>query len=370
MLQVSQLQAQKFLIKHSLLHQLQPNLLDVVRHLSCLQVDPISVVAPNHELILFNRVDNFKSADLYNALYQDRQLFEYWLQLYSIIPIEDFPYFGGRRQAEAKWQQNYFTEHKLQIEQTLDYIRQNGPTSSKELAHIPPVRNLFSWSGSKSNTGLLNYLWDRGEVLVSHRQGNRKYYDLKERILPTQVNFDCDYVTTREFLLRQQFRYTGLVRSAFLSRMGYVKSFNLKELLLEKLATAEILAVKIADTKSTYYIWHEDKQALLDTQLDLGILPLRILPPLDPLIIDRQLIKDVFNFDYTWEAYVPATKRKFGYYGMPVLYQGELIGQIELIKTTTKKLKIKRQALHTKQTPEFKAALPGEINRLAKFVFN
>src|SRR5690348_17071080 len=105
-----------YLVNRSFLHQKSNSLDEVINFYKCLQVDPINVVARNHEMILWNRVENFQKIDLYKALYEERKLFEYWLQLFSIISIQYFPYLKVRMDIKGNWQEEYYKKHHKEVD--------------------------------------------------------------------------------------------------------------------------------------------------------------------------------------------------------------------------------------------------------------
>ena len=334
---------QRFLVNRSFLGNPASDLLLVLKFFRCLQVDPIDVVSRSHELALFNRVANFHKSDLQTALYQDRIIYEYWLQLFSLIPTEFYPQLSARRKIVDTWHHEFQTEHQLAINQAKQYIYQNGPSSSFELSHIKSAKSLFSWSDTQSSSALLDFLWDRGELIIHHRQNNRKYYDFAFRTLGAIVR-DIPVSESRDWILESCFYYSGIVRSNIFNRVGYSRELKLRELFYEWIQTNRISAISIPGVSTVYYVLTSD----LPKIESLGSQPIsqkvNFLSPLDPLIIDRQLVKDIFNFDYIWEAYTPIPKRKFGYYGMPVLYHGDFIGQLDLKKDNSQ-LKVKNSTL-------------------------
>lgn len=332
---VTRNELQNYLINRSFLHKKANSISEVLEYYTCIQVDPINIVARSHELALFNRVKNFNVNDLYKELYERRNFFEYWLQLFSIIPIKYYSYLKARFTTKKGWQQEYKNTHKKEIAAALRYIRKYGVSQAKDLTHIPKIGSLFSWSNSSSRTALLEFLWDTGKVMIHSRKNNQKFYDLTARLLPARVL--AQKVSSREsldFLLRAQFAYVGIVRRTFLTsgRMGYVKRLGLVEMFDRWVKNGKIVELEIDGIRTHYYCLA--KQLAEIKRLGKVNLHkrLNILSPLDPLIIDRKLISDVFNFTYTWEAYIPKRKRKFGYYGMPILYKGEFVGQVELEK--------------------------------------
>jgi uncharacterized protein YcaQ len=365
-------QLQNYLINRSFLHQKAASVLEVLEFYKCIQVDPISVVARSHELALWNRVEDFRISDLHTELYTNRNFFEYWLQLFSIIPIKYFPYFKARFTTKKGWQEEYAKTHAKEIQLALDFIYEHGLTKPSDLTHIPKIGSLFSWNNGSSRTALLEYLWDTGKIMIAHRKNNQKYYDLTERLLPKNVLYQ--EVSEKEslgFLFKSFFDYLGIVRKSFLisGRVGYVKRLGFAEIFEECEKSGKIVKLQLVDSKATYYVFKEqikEIKSLGKANLHTG---LNILPPLDPLIIDRKILKDIFDFSYTWEAYTPKVKRKFGYYGMPILYQGKFVGQIDLKKN--KEGKIETLNLQTDvKTAEFKKELKETIRDLERFINN
>ncbi len=366
---ISQTNLKHYLLHHSLLSQPNLSLNQVLTHYSCIQVDPIDVVATTHELALFNRVENFTRRDLQQALYQDRILFEYWLQLYSIIPTEFYSHLSARRSIREPWHKQFAQNHAQELNLTRLYIQSHGPTSSFELTHIErKSKALFSWSNTKTNTGLLEYLWDVGELSVHHRVNNRKYYDFTWRLYPTNQTQSISSLASKEWLLESFFRYFGILRRSQLRRVGYSRTLALDKLFDKWVNQGRVVRLEIPSVGTKYYVLQSQISQLEQSVTSENPQTINILPPLDPLILDRQALHDIFQFDYTWEAYVPAAKRKFGYYGMPVLYRGEFVGQIELAKSDGG-LTIKNSDIKELST-DFRSSLKQEIARVQEFVYS
>lgn len=325
--------AQNFLLARSFLYDKQDSLVSVIQKLGCVQVDPIPVKYKAHEWTLFNRVNRFTTTKLENELYKNRSLFEYWMQLFSIIPIEDFPYMRARMEAEEKWANAYKKEHSRQLDAVLNFIRENGPTSSRSIAHLEKGRSIFSWNDSNSQAGLLNLLWDTGHIMIHHREGNMRFYDLTERILPAEIfKKKVDLETSRKFFFNRSFDYLGIIRQSFLSRsrVGYSKNVHLSLLLKEELALGNVTKINIEGSLSNYFVRTNDLHKL-ETETPIKLTTKEIyLSPLDPLVIDRDLLNDVFGFFYRWEVYTPKVKRKVGYYNMPILKKGQIQDQLDM----------------------------------------
>ncbi len=355
----------------------------VIEDLSCLQVDPINVVARSHELILFNRVKGFRKQELYASLYKDRQLFEYWLQMYSIIPISALPYFKALQKttdyrqiyADRSRYSSYRREHEADLTALMAFIESNGPTAARDIRHLGKGRAVHSWTGGNSHSALLEFLWNTGEIQISHRSSNIKYYDLTHRIIPetvlaTEISAEQIY----PFLLSSYFKYYGLVRPTWLNRSGRDRSKGLRDEFNRQLKIGDIIEVRIkgGDSKIKYYLRQSDLEMFAGSSpgsVAGSAGKLKILSPLDPLVLDRQLLLEVFGIFYRWEAYTPPAKRKYGFYNMPILFEDKIIGQIDLAKSKQKgdaKLNVNGIFLNQK-SKAIDDALQQELHRLEKF---
>lgn len=371
-----------FILEHSGFNS-NRDFLQVIKDLSCIQVDPINIVSRSHEIALYNRSTNFKKNDLYKALYEDHLLFEYWFQLYSIIPIEAFPYLHslnripGDRQREISndWHNDYRNQHKKQIDALLKHITECGPTSSREIQHLPKAAAIHSWKGEASQIALLEFLWNTGEIQICYRESNTKYYDLTERVLPADLlKIKIDPENVYRFILDSNFKYWGLMRTNRLNRSGRNRAQGVRNEFRKQLKSGEIVEIKIKEARQNlkYFIKQNDLAKLVKITENPHH-TLNILSPLDPMIMDRELMVDIFDFFYRWEAYTPLKKRKYGYYNMPILYHGKLVGQIDLVRKLdikgNKELEVKSLHLNDKSKTILKD-LKIELERFREFCWN
>lgn len=377
MLTVSQQQVRDYLIQHAGLNS-ERNFLQIIEDMSCVQVDPINVVARSHELQIYNRSKEFVKQDLYKALYEDHKLFEYWMQLYSIIPIEAFPYLQamgevpGDRQNEVgmHWQVAYKKQHLKELDTLVDFITEHGPTCAKDITHLPKGSAVHSWKGESSHTALLEFLWNTGRIQICKRGSIAKYYDLTERVIPKHILEQKVSATEGyKFLLNSYFKYLGLTRPFHFNRSGRDRAKGLREEFQRQLKAGEIEEVRIKNEDggifpTKYYIQSYKVEELLSAPTGAHQ-ALNILSPLDPIIHDRQLALDVFDFFYRWEAYTPPAKRKYGFYNMPILYQGRIVGQIDMAKSDGKL--VTKGLYLTERSKDIKSALKTELKRLEKF---
>jgi uncharacterized protein YcaQ len=304
--------------------------LEAIRHLGCIQTDPISVVHRNHHLVLHNRVKDYDISYLDELLYKDRLVFEYWCNEKSLVPIEDFRYFKYRMENPTLFHSPYYEhikEKRAELNDPIRYvrseIRKSGPVSARELEDKGRLK-------SKIATDVLNLLWDCGELMIHHVEGNRRYYDLAEHVLPSTKEME---VLTRKqyerFMIQKYMDAYGLVDSRDW-RFGWLplKILQRKALIKQMVQNNELCPVKVEGVKQEFYILRELLHLLdnRDTSMDERIY---FMAPLDNLLWNRKVISELFDFDYSWEVYKVPEKRIYGYYVMPVLCGTRFIGRLD-----------------------------------------
>jgi len=346
MIQLSNRQARQFLLlKHGLLGDYQftgkQGVMDFVRQVGCIQYDPIDVCGKNAELVLQSRIRGFSKSMLDELLYKDRFLVDYPDKNLAIIPVEDWPYFERYRQAARQHAKRY-PEMEAMSEQVLAHIQNHGEISSGELK----LDGNFTWqsaihwsSGSNSSRSVLEQMYSTGELIIHHKKGTRKYYDIAGNyIQPNLLNAPEPLESELEHHKWRVLRRIGAVgllwnraSDAWLNIWG-LKAEQRNEVFRQLLHEARIVAVAVEQMKDILYCRTEDLP-LIEAILKNPAPKLRceLIAPLDNFMWDRKLINELFGFDYTWEIYTPAIKRKFGYYVLPLLYGESLIGRVEVI---------------------------------------
>ena len=304
--------------------------LEAIKRLECLQMDPISVVHRNQHLVLHSRVVDYKPSYLEQLIYRDRLLFEYWCNEKSIIPIEDFPYFRYRMQNPSQYHSPFYERLKAKrkslkdaIAHVLSEIRRHGPLSALEFKQKGKIK-------SKVATNVLNLLWDCGELMIHHVDGNRRYYDLTERFLP--LNADVETSSREEyerFMIRKYMRAYGLIDTRHW-RFGWLplKASQRKNIVKKMIEDNELCPVKIEGVKHVYYVL-EENLGLLENSDTSASEKVHFVAPLDNLLWNRRMISEIFDFNYSWEVYKPPEKRIYGYYAMPILYGTRFIGRLD-----------------------------------------
>ena len=318
---------------------------EYIRQAGCIQYDPVDVCGRNAELTLQSRVKGFSKTMLHELLYEDRKLVDYADKELSIWPSEDWPYFSSYRERSVKLGRTFRGLKPLE-NKALAYIKENGPVSSDLLPIEGEIfwHSSMHWSGnwqkkSQAARSVLEQLYTDGKLVIHHKKGSRKYYDLAERYLPSSVlNAENPCKDEEEFLAWRVLRRIGAAgllwdknSTAFL---GIDINADKRRRILEHLTAAEkICSVSVEGIKQVfYYLACDDSlmQSVIDGTADLKP-RMSFIAPLDPLMWDKSMILALWDFQYSWEIYTPAVKRKYGYYTLPVLFGDRFVGRIEVV---------------------------------------
>ena len=336
------------MLKHGLLGEHQyvgkSGVMEFTRQVGCLQYDPIDICGKNAELVLQSRIRGFSKNMLEELLYEDRLLMDYPDKNLAIISIEDWPYFERYRQAARQHAESYPQMETL-TRQVRDYIQQVGPVSSNELNALQ-LEGDFTWrsaihwsSGNNVSRSVLEQMYSTGELVIHHKKGTRKYYDLAEKHIQSDLLHApeplLDELDHHKWRVLRRIGAVGLLwnraSDAWLNIWG-LKTEQRNRAFHELLLEDRIIAVEVEQLKERLYCRTEDlpmiEHILQNPELQERC---ELIAPLDNLMWDRKLIYALFEFDYKWEIYTPALKRKFGYYVLPLLYGDRFIGRAEII---------------------------------------
>ena len=339
-LTITKQQARRFILAHQGLlppYELEgkAGILDFIGRVGCIQFDPLNIVGHNHELVLQARVSGFRSAMLQELLYEDRKLLDGWDKQMAIYCIEDWPYFHYRkREAAGRSRRRSADPIKAVSPQIIKAIEERGPLSSIDLDHDRKVD--WSWGPKRlANVALDNMLY-LGEVVIHHKVHTRKVYDLASRHIPEELLSAPDPHQTQEqyhdWHVLRRVGSSGLLWNKG-SAWPWIYGARTREraaALIRLIKQGKAIEVRVEGIKTPLYMRSEDRTELDSVIKSDELLPrAAVLAPLDNLLWDRELVKQLFGFDYTWEVYKPVVERRYGYYVLPVLYGDRFIARFE-----------------------------------------
>jgi uncharacterized protein YcaQ len=296
--------------------------LSAIEHLGYIQIDTISAIQRAHHHTLWNRNPQYISSQL-DDLMVNKRIFEYWSHAAAYLPMQDFRYSLPRKQAIAHGKENHwYTRDEQLMKSVLKRIAAEGPLMAKDFEHNGEKSG--DW-GSKPAKRALEYLFMQGELMIPYRINFHKVYDLTERVLPEDA--DASLPNPQEyarFLITRYLRANGLGQAGemvyLLKNTKSIVSATLREMTLNR----ELIQISVSENK--YYAL-PSTLGLLNEPLSRS--KLKILSPFDNLLIQRKRTQALFGFDYQLECYVPESKRKFGYFTLPILWDGNLIARMD-----------------------------------------
>jgi uncharacterized protein YcaQ len=312
----------------------------IIDQLGYIQIDSISVVKRTHHLTCWTRFPAYQDSMLHDLQARDRTLFEYWGHAMSYLPMQDYrfclPRMKNFQNPSSPWVRAQLEECESILDSVLERIRNEGPLSSRAFSHTRKTKGGW-WNWKPAKVALEMLFW-RGDLMIAERQNFQKVYDLTERVLPESI--DTTYPGQEEigqYLVRRAFRALGVATErgilAFL-QTGATRDSDLqivgKAVILETLShlveSGEVTTVRIENQKNHYYSL---SAALGRKQKPNDLSNSYLLSPFDNLIIKRDRIKALFDFEYALECYVPPARRKYGYFVMPVLWNGRFAGRLD-----------------------------------------
>jgi uncharacterized protein len=337
--------ARRFLVLRHLLappRSLPPepdSVLRVVDRLGSLQFDPLEIAGRNHDLTLLARIGGYRREWTDELLYERRLLFEAYNKGLSILPISELPYHRITWDRHAVTHEaGAFDEHAPLVEELLDRIRREGALSSTDVG--PRAAIDWYWRPTNQVRAILEALAEAGVIGIARRDGNRRVYDLTERLYPAEVlAIRPPELEQRLHRLLSRYRAHGLVGTGgqaeiFVGLGLAVDRPGWRAALIERGA---LVPVAVEGVKGVRFIVASDLEILDRAEDEIarrippgGVAPgVAFIAPLDPFAWDRELWRQLYDFDYKWEVYVPERKRRWGYYVLPILFGERLVGRIE-----------------------------------------
>jgi uncharacterized protein len=320
----------------------------VVNRLGSLQFDPLEVAGRNHDLVLLARIEGYRREWTDSLLYRERVLYETYNKGLSLVPTAELPYYRvAWDRSSRRHDAGSFDEHAPLVAELLDRIRANGELSSTDVE--PRAAIDWYWRPTNQVRALLEALGESGVLGLSRRAGNRRYYDLVERLFPPDLLADRrdEHDQVRHKLL-SRFRAHGMLGRSGQAELwlGLGKAVpgpddppwqSRTGLRAELVERGDLAPVEVDGIRGERYVLAAElaildaAEAELGAARDPGGLPpgVAFLAPLDPFVWDRDFLRSLYDFDYVWEVYVPEKKRRWGYYVLPILFGDQLVGRIE-----------------------------------------
>jgi uncharacterized protein YcaQ len=343
-LQIAADHARRFLVRRHLLAPPRSlpadpaSVLAVVERLGLLQFDPLEVPgARNHDLVLHARVAGYRREWCEGWLYgEDRRLIEIYNKSLNLVPMRELPHY------RISWQRNgpeidngILTEQADVAKAILRRLKTDAPLSTAAFSEHGHAVDWW-WAPTRASRAVMEALFVTGRIGISRREGNRRYYDLIERLVPPDQlklrESEEDAMTHR---LRSRFRATGMTSPTGGTQSEVMYSAGSTADRVRRTAklvdAGELLPIEVEGLKGTRYILAAEEPILEAAADPASLTPgVSFLAPLDPLIWDRKgLLRGLFEFDYLWEVYVPEARRRWGYYVLPILFGDRFVGRIE-----------------------------------------
>ena len=309
----------------------------LLRRIGSVQYDPLNVVGRNPDLVFQSRIKDYRAGLLDELLYKERSLIDGWDKEMSIYLAADWPRFGRIRRARAEAVRATLAYRKQNealscLPQIMEEIKKQGPLMSRDIKLGACGKH--RWGHRQVSGAALDYLFAAGELGIHSKKSAQKIYApiadlLPEKILNAPDPFPCE----EDFLEWYLCRRIGSM-GAYWLRNGpgwlgfYLSDSGLRRKTLASLEEKKLIVpIQVPEINETFYIRRKDLAILNEKNRYDGAV--RFLAPLDNMLWDRLLLKKIFDFEFTWEVYVPEAKRIYGYYVLPVLYQDNLIARFE-----------------------------------------
>jgi len=316
---------------------------EALHTVEAVQMDPLNVVARSHDIVLWGRVLEYQPTYLDRLLYQDRGFFDYGGGLF-IYPMSELPFWRvpmHRRENEARWA-TFAASNQTLLDEVRAALRARGPLGNRDFSGRARVT---SYRGRKDTAPALYYLWLTGELMIHHREGFERVYDFRDQIAPAFCNTIASEEEAEDFFAHKIVAFMGLM-----SERGWRNSFSgfterrlslpeARQWLNRLIEQETITPVQVENAKDRWYVLSGDVPFL--STLEAGGSPQQwqplatttrqevvFLAPLD-IVSTRGRAAWLFDFEYLWEVYKPASSRRWGYYTLPILYDDRLVGRFD-----------------------------------------
>jgi Uncharacterized protein conserved in bacteria len=338
-----------------------------IAHLGYVQIDTINVIERCHHHILYSRIPGYRRADLARLQSVEKSVFEYWTHALSYVPVEDMAFFvpamKAYRQNPSAW---FGSVTRAEVNAMTRRLRTEGPLSIRDIDDDALVEKDHPWASRKPSKRVLQLMFYQGLVAIAARDGMVKTYDLIER------HFGWEKAprpaTGRQvtaYLLERALRSQGVVSLESICHLNAKAKTAVRELIEARVKRRLLVPVTIEGAEK---VPHWTTRAALEQAAPAPGGRVHILSPFDPLVIQRKRLKLFFGYDHLFEAYVPAARRRYGYFALPVLLDDRVAAAIDL-KTDRQagRLLVQKWTWLDAAGAEEKAAIEAELGRFERF---
>jgi uncharacterized protein YcaQ len=343
-----------------------------VEHLGYVQIDTIHVIERCHHHILWNRIPDYRRADLRQAQSVDKSVFEYWTHALSYVPARDFRFFMPAMKLHRREGHKWFGEvTPANLRKVMRLLRKDGALTIRDIEDDVLVEKVHAWASRKPSKRALQLAFYEGRVTISERNGMLKTYELMER------HFGWEHppkpASAREitgYLLDRALRAQGLVSLDSVCHLDAPSKPAVRRLIEARVRRRELVPVTLEGAGKQE---HWAPPATLAAIGGASAESVHILSPFDPLIIQRKRTRLFFDYEHCFEAYVPKEKRRFGYFALPVLVGDAIVAALDL-KTDRQMRKLLLQkwnwigaAAPKGARKDLKSRIEEELHRFERF---
>lgn len=313
-----------------------------LRECEAIQIDPLNITIRNHDLMLFSRVDQYNIEHLDRLAHQDRAAFDYGGLLFY-YPIEDLPYFRAVMQAfrSYPYYADFAQENGDLINAVRDELKKGKPLGNRDFSGSTRVE---SYRASKDTGLALRYLWTTGELVTHSRNRFERRFDFWDaQPIPDHLNWTATEAQALDHFTLKALNFLGIGTKTLwgigIYNLMIERHPDFANAINRLVKSGEVLEIEVEGRKGTRYMRAVDLPLLEDLMHDKipqAWTPIStttdqevtFIAPLE-IVTARSRAMDVFGFDYKWEVYVPAPKRRWGYYCLPILYGDRLVGRFD-----------------------------------------
>ncbi|MEO8512013.1 MAG: crosslink repair DNA glycosylase YcaQ family protein [Ignavibacteria bacterium] len=300
-------------------------LLNIIEQLGYVQIDTISIVERAHKHVLWTRLPEYKNEMLDQLIDKDKMVFEFWDHAAAYMPMKHFRFTLPRKEMYSKKYKHWADKNKKLLKFILERITNEGPLQSRNFDE--PAKRGVWWDWKPAKDGL-EFLFHTGKLVAKARKNFQKVYELPERFLPSDLNtsFPNDEELS-EHLILKSINSNGLSSEKELTYLRLHNRTSTKNTLYRLIEEKKIVPLHVNGIdEDVYYSTNKNLNSLESFEQEKSV---QILSPFDNIVIQRKRLNTLFGFDYIIECYVPAPKRKFGYFCLPVVYGNRFVAKID-----------------------------------------